>query len=138
MNFKVNPDWQKLNESYRTNSSVKSFVNLKQYYDRLITLPSVRKLRTEIYESRLQPKSVSVNSEPSSNAVGKTHASDMLFEMGGKFGELPGAKVGEVVVRFPPEASGYLHIGHAKAALLNQHYRVRNSVYCSFFKRLFS
>uniref|UniRef100_A0A1B0EW63 Uncharacterized protein n=1 Tax=Phlebotomus papatasi TaxID=29031 RepID=A0A1B0EW63_PHLPP len=83
--------------------------NVQRWYDLIVSQECVQSVVASLPKKEEAP------------AVSREKFGDRKQE--GRFVELPGAEMGKVVVRFPPEASGYLHIGHAKAALLNQYYQ---------------
>ncbi|EDW14211.1 bifunctional glutamate/proline--tRNA ligase [Drosophila mojavensis] len=85
--------------------------HVQRWYDLINAQPLIQKVLKSLPEEARVKRSTN---EPAAKSGERKQE--------GKFVELPGAEMGKVVVRFPPEASGYLHIGHAKAALLNQYY----------------
>lgn len=91
--------------------------HVQRWFDLISALPSVQ----SALKSLPKEASVKKTQERARESTPSANVGDRKQE--GKFVELPGAEMGKVVVRFPPEASGYLHIGHAKAALLNQYYQ---------------
>ncbi|XP_055373827.1 bifunctional glutamate/proline--tRNA ligase [Condylostylus longicornis] len=106
---------------YEFLSKQKIPVHVQRWYNLIMAQPFIQKVLEDLpAEAKASlkkcPKRKPSSPEKENKSIGER-------KQEGKFVDLPGAKVGEVVVRFPPEASGYLHIGHAKAALLNQYYQ---------------
>lgn len=95
---------------------------------------SVRELLQSIHAKRWMDMMASSPAlqEATQLAVGIANDTEAIFDEGppleplaNGMNLLQGATPGRVVTRFPPEPSGYLHIGHAKAALLNDYYARR-------------
>ncbi|ANB13469.1 glutamate--tRNA ligase GUS1 [Sugiyamaella lignohabitans] len=86
-----------------------TFINIARWYKYFDTSRffggAVETMNKEVLDIRKQSK------------VGQKKESKASYDIG-----LIDAVDGKVVTRFPPEPSGYLHIGHAKAAVLNQYF----------------
>uniref|UniRef100_A0A8D8TL22 Bifunctional glutamate/proline--tRNA ligase n=1 Tax=Cacopsylla melanoneura TaxID=428564 RepID=A0A8D8TL22_9HEMI len=110
----VSQDWDNL---VKTNAAP---VNLLRWFNHIGSLKQVKSALSSV-PADAQLKIISSKGKSTKESSASAPAAVRKEE--GKFVDLPGAEMGKVVVRFPPEASGYLHIGHAKAALLNQYYQ---------------
>nr|GMC93500.1 glutamate--tRNA ligase, cytoplasmic-like [Ipomoea batatas]GMC97200.1 glutamate--tRNA ligase, cytoplasmic-like [Ipomoea batatas] len=104
--------WESLRRSKKFQNLVRWFNSIFEAYE--AELGEV--ITTYIGKKSSAKAATKVNEHQVSNANPAT----ATFEV-----DLPDAEVGKVRVRFAPEPSGFLHIGHSKAALLNQYFADR-------------
>eukprot|EP00126_Sphaerothecum_destruens_P007214 Sdes_comp19742_c0_seq1m11744 len=102
----------------KENPQEASLSSLHKWFAKCLNLPQFSQIHREYPPSVSSSKQAFTAAPPQSSLF----TGSKISKEQGVFTELPGAVMGQVVTRFPPEASGYLHIGHAKAALLNNHY----------------
>ncbi|XP_062171686.1 glutamate--tRNA ligase, cytoplasmic-like [Alnus glutinosa] len=104
--------WESLRKTKKYQNLVRWFNSiLAEYTDALNEVTSI------YVGKRGSGKLIAAKSKEQQGANNQSKSS---FEV-----DLPYAEVGKVRLRFAPEPSGYLHIGHSKAALLNQYFSQR-------------
>ncbi|KAL5716072.1 glutamate--tRNA ligase [Ranunculus cassubicifolius] len=116
--------WESLRKSKKYQNLVRWFNSVSAEYDDILSeIKSTYVGKRGLGKPGVTKSKETVNPSSSTNGENKDKSkpgSRPTFEV-----DLPDAKVGEVCLRFAPEPSGYLHIGHSKAALLNQYFAER-------------
>ncbi|CAN7045645.1 hypothetical protein IGI04_008379 [Brassica rapa subsp. trilocularis] len=107
------PRWESLRKS-------KKYQNLVRWFNS-ISLEYAEPLNKLASYTAKKPSGKTVSAAPRT----KDQQADNANDKGKPEVDLPGAELGKVKLRFAPEPSGYLHIGHAKAALLNKYFAER-------------